>query len=209
MTCEPLPNTGLDAPVLVVLGAAVLFLLVGVWILLRARRFRGGAAATLVLVVIAVGAGITVGLAPASPAYATPLDCTTASPGQITESATEPGADNSLTITQTSTMDNLAPGVEPVEITGRVVNNGPDDTFITAISVEIVGVTKLTGSAAGPCDASDYVLVDSRMPVGKLLAPNGGSTAFRGAAIGFNNKSTNQDACQGATIQLRYRTVQA
>ena len=41
------------------------------------------------------------------------------------------------------------------------------------------------------------------MPVGRTLDP-GGSTLFAGASIGFYDKSTNQDACWGATILLRY-----
>ena len=35
------------------------------------------------------------------------------------------------------------------------------------------------------------------------------TVVYGGAAIGFNNKSSNQDACQGATLELRYRTVPA
>ena len=41
------------------------------------------------------------------------------------------------------------------------------------------------------------------MPVGRTLDP-GGSTPFSGAFIGFSDKSTNQDACQGAAIKLLY-----
>jgi hypothetical protein len=213
MTCEPLPNTGLGAPVLVVLAAAALFLLVGLWILLRARNCRGMTTVAL-LVLFAVGVGIAVGAVPASPASAAPADCPSASPNETsqptqtaTESATQPGVGNSLTITQTSTMNHLAPGVDPVDITGRVVNNGPDDTFIAAITVEIISVTKERGAHAGPCDVSDYVLLNTRMTVDRALAPNGGSTDFGGAAIGFNNKSTNQDACQGAHLKLLYRAL--
>ena len=32
----------------------------------------------------------------------------------------------------------------------------------------------------------------------------GGSTAFAGASIGFNDKSTNQDACKGAAVTVHY-----
>lgn len=232
MSCEPLPNTGLDGPVLLVLTVATALLLVGLWSLLHGRRSRGAGAATLLLVILAIGGGITIGLVPASPAQAAPVDCPSPGPNQTnqptqsaelsqsleptqtaTESATEsptpPPADNSLTITQTSVMDNLAPGVEPAEIAGLVVNNGPDSTFITAITVEITAVTKRAGAVDGTCDASDYVLLDTRMPVGRTLAANGGSTDFSGAVIGFNNKSSNQDACQGATIALRYRAISA
>jgi len=67
-----------------------------------------------------------------------------------------------------------------------------------------LGVVRATGAAAGTCGAGDHVLLDVRMPVGQPLASYGGSTAFAGASIGFDDKSTNQDACQGATVHLHY-----
>jgi hypothetical protein len=112
--------------------------------------------------------------------------------------------DNSLTITQTSTMTGMAPGVAPRLITGVVVNNGPDDTFITVVRVGISSVVKAAGARPGGCDATDYVLLDTRMRVGKMLAPSGGSATFGGARIGFTNKLTNQDACKGASVTLLY-----
>ena len=194
MKCDPLPNTGLDTTVLPVLVIALGCVIVGLGILLLVRRRHGRATATLLLLlIVSCGAGMV--LVPSSPALASPSDCTPDS------------GDNSLTITQTSTMEGLAPGVAPAEITGLVVNNGPDSTHVTAIAVEIVSVTTEPGSPTGTCDATDYVLLDPRMPVNRTLGP-GGSTTFTGASIGFSNKSTtNQDACQRATIHLRYTTV--
>jgi LPXTG-motif cell wall-anchored protein len=193
MKCDPLPNTGLDAPVLALLVIGVVCVMVGIPILLRARRRHGRTTATL-LVLLIVSCGAAMVLVQSSPALASPSDCTA-----------DPGL-NSLTITQTSTMEGLAPGVAPADITGLVVNNGPDSTFITAIAAEIVSVTMEPAARPGTCDATDYVLLDSRMPVNRTLSP-GGSTTFTGASIGFSDKSTNQDACKRATIHLRYTTV--
>ena len=192
MTCDPLPNTGLDAPVLAVLIIAVVCLLLGLGMLVVGRR-RGRTAATLMVLLI-LGCGAAIVLVPASPALASPSDCT-ADPGN-----------NSLTITQTSTMEGIAPGIAPAEITGLVVNNGPDSTFITAVAVEIVSISTHPRSPTGRCDATDYALLNPRMPVDRTLGP-GGSTPFAGASIGFSNKSINQDACKRATIHLRYTTV--
>jgi LPXTG-motif cell wall-anchored protein len=216
MTC--LPNTGLDAPVLVVLAAGAAFALVGLAVLWRARR-SGAGAALLLLVVVAVGAGVSVGLAAAPPAFAdcnhdngsdshndTDPDSTATTEPEVTETVIEPEVDNSLTITQTSTMDDLRPGAEPKPIAGIVVNNGPDDTFVTAIVVSIEAVDRSDDAVPGRCDATDYVLLDVHMPVGETLGPYGGTAVFKGAAIGLTNKSTNQDACQGATVTLRYVT---
>ena len=193
MTCDPLPNTGLDAPVMAVLAIAVGCLLVGLGMLV-VRRQRGRTAPTLMMLLI-LGCGAAIGLIPSAPALASPSDC-----------GTSGAANNWLTITQTSTMEGLAPGVAPADITGLVVNNGPDSTFITAIAVEIVEVITEPAARPGTCDATDYTLLDPRMPVNRTLGP-GGSTTFRGASIGFSDKSTNQDACKHATIHLRYTTV--
>lgn len=111
-------------------------------------------------------------------------------------------------------MEGLAPGIAPVAITGIVTNNGTDSTNIYDIEVEIVAITTALDSAPGVCDPSDYFLVTeedpldtdpsrARMPVNQFLNP-GESIMFDGAHIGFSNKSTNQDSCKGATIQLLY-----
>ena len=187
MTCDPLPTTGLEIGPLVLVALALLALGV-VLVLARSRRRAGGLAATLVLAL--AGVGLVVALAPSAQAAST--DCVTAAGG-------------TLTITQTSTMVGLAPGVAPVAITGLVTNHGPDSTVVAAVDVAIVSVTRAPGRS-GTCDASDYVLLATRMPVGQTLAA-GASTTFTGAAIGFHDKPTLQDACQRATVRLLYTVV--
>ncbi len=195
MTCEPVADsaqpggsgpiayTGLPLGLLITL--AVLCCVAGAVLLLLARR-RGKVLSAALLILLS---GAAMSLTPGTSAEAATPDC--------------PPAQNSLTITQTSVMEGLAPGVGPVPIAGIVTNNGADSTDIIAVDVEISGVTTRAGSAPGTCDPSDYYLSDARMPVGRTLAP-GGSTAFAGASIGFSNKSTNQDTCKGATVQLLY-----
>jgi hypothetical protein len=73
------------------------------------------------------------------------------------------------------------------------------------VVVSIFAVEKAAGASAGPCDASDYLIVAPRMPVGQALA-GGASTTFSGASIGFANRASNQDGCQGATVTLLYTT---
>ncbi|MEV6876678.1 hypothetical protein [Amycolatopsis sp. NPDC051128] len=173
-----------------VLSLVIGCLAAGTALTLVSRRRNG----TLAVLLIVSLVGATTALFPATPAHATTSDC---------------GADgnhpagNSLTVTQTSTMDHLAPGVAPVPITGLVVNNGDDSTYLAAVEVQITSVTPAPGSPAGSCDAGDYLLVNARMPVARALGP-GGSAPFTGAAIGFRNKTVNQDSCQNATIHLLY-----
>lgn len=186
MNCDPLPNTGLDANVGLFLILAVICLIAGT-VLLWVTRQRTTAAPAALLIILVVGAAIA--LTPGPPAQAATSDCAT--------------SNNSLTVTQTSVMENLAPGTAPVPITGLVVNNGTDSTHITAVLVEITSVTASPRAPAGTCNASDYVLVDPQMPVDRTLSPRA-STPFAGASIGFSNKTTNQDACKHATIHLLY-----
>ena len=183
MTCAPLAATGLEAGQLVLLALA---LLVAGMLVRRSRRVTGAA---VMLALLVVGGGTVVG--PATPAQAAASDCVTT-------------ADNSLTVTQTSVMEGLAPGVAPADITGLIVNNGPDGTRIAAVDVVIVAVQP---GGPGTCDASDYLLLDARMPVAQQSIAPGGSTTFAGAAIGFRDKAIDQNACQNATILLRYTVV--
>ena len=234
MTCEPLARTGLEDPVLLVAIVAVGCFVVGALLLTLARRRSPGTAGALLLVVLlmtsatlgqlaptpASAAPSPCGAPPPAPAPASqpaapsasqpallPGSTVSSSPGPTVSSSpgpTPPPLNNSLTITQTSTMTGIAPGAAPRPITGLVVNNGPDDTFVAAVWVRISSVVKAPGARTGSCDATDYVLLNTRMRVQKMLAPSGGSATFGGARIGFTNKSTNQDACKGASVTLLY-----
>jgi len=194
MDCDTLAATGANATTALILVLAVSCLALGTWVLMMVRR-RGGRVGTAALLLMVLVGGFAVAATAPTPAQAAPGDC-----------PPRPAAENSLTITQTSVLRGLAPGVLPVRITGSVVNNGTDDTFIKAIEVEISSVSQLPESPRGHCDKTDYVLLDRLMPVNKALAP-GGSTTFTGAFIGFSNKSVNQDGCQRATVHLHYTAV--
>lgn len=188
MDCDALPDTG--GPALWALAVAVALLLGGSLLLLRARHGRKPSAVGLLLVVILGAGGL---LADVAHAHADASDCVT--PDRDTN--------NSLTITQISIIEGLAPNVAPTRITGRVRNNAQDTTFITAVTVSISSVVKAPGAPAGTCDSSDYILLNPRMPVGQTLGSLG-SVDFSGASIGFKNTSTNQDACKSATVNLLY-----
>ncbi len=185
MTCDSIAYTGPGVPLGLLLTIGVACLVVGAVVLLMTRRRGRVVTVALLLLISGAVVSITAGI----PTHALADDC--------------PPVNNSLSVIQTSVMEGLAPGIVPVAITGIVWNNSTESTVITAVDVEIIGVRTGPGSVPGVCDPSDYVLLNSQMPVGQTLAP-GGSTAFEGATIGFSNKSTNQDACKGATIELLY-----
>ncbi|MFC8801187.1 hypothetical protein ACFT2C_25935 [Promicromonospora sp. NPDC057138] len=190
MNCDLLPRTGPDVDLGLILIIAIACLVAGAVLLLAAARGRRRGATAVVAVLLM---GTVVVLGPGSAATAATTDCDS--------------SDNSLTVTQTSTMEGLAPGVAPAPITGRVVNNGTDSAYVAAVAVEITHVTAEPGAPAGACSAADYRVIDTTMTVGKTLGP-GGSAPFAGASIGFadqaTDQATDQDACQRATVHLLY-----
>jgi Flp pilus assembly protein TadG len=198
VTCDPLPATGLGANIGPLLVVAIVCLIAGTTLVLLARRTRGGPAVLAVLLLLGTVTTLTT-LGIQTPAQAATPGCSS-SPSSSGSSSSSVGR---LIITQTSTMVGLAPGVAPAPITGSVENDSAESTHITAVEVEINSVTPGPGSAAGSCGPSDYHLIAARMRVERTLEP-GASTPFAGASIGFSNKTTNQDACKGAAIQLLY-----
>ncbi|WP_156755229.1 hypothetical protein [Actinokineospora pegani] len=177
MTCEEVPLAHTGSPLALLLAIAALAVVAGV-LLVRSAR---GRAAFALLPLLLLGA-----LATAERPASADTVCL-------------------LRIEQTSVNENLRPGAAPQLISGRVTNDAPESTRVAAITVGIAGVTKARGAVAGECDASDYRLTETRMPVARLLGP-GESAVFSGARISFVNKDQLQDACQGAEVLLRYRS---
>jgi hypothetical protein len=191
-------------PVLGLVALAAVVVLVGIVVLLVAglRRPRGGVAVGLVALLVVAGWSAHQPGARAS----SPSSCATQGGSGSTGgggSGIDSASAGKLVITQTSLDADLGPGRPAEPLVGLVVNHGSSATVITTITVTIASVAKAPGAAVGPCDATDYVIVDPVMPVGRTVAA-GGSTTFRGATIGFRDKDTDQDGCQGARVALLY-----
>jgi hypothetical protein len=121
-------------------------------------------------------------------------------------SAASPGcsvAASVISVTQTSTITGLAPGIPAVAVEAIGTNIGNASIFVQMVVVSISSVTKAPLAAPGICDATDYVVQVPQMPVNQTVDP-AGSVDINGATIGFNDRATNQDACKGATVHLSY-----
>ena len=142
MICDPLPETGLDADVGLVVLLAIACLVSGAAMLLLARRGEGEAPAILVLLLILGTMTTLTVVGTGTPAQA-------AAPGCSSSSSVD-----RLIVTQTSTMVGLAPGVAAAPITGRLENHSEESTLITAVTVEIASITPQAGSSAGPAGSA-------------------------------------------------------
>jgi hypothetical protein len=184
--CTHLASTGLGFSVLTVTTVAIACLFIGI-VFLWARKRQGRRLLTVLLVMLGLCA--VVGIAQPSSAHAATTGCVDSSPA--------------FTIVQTSTIGGLAPGTPVLPITGTGTNSANTSIYVDSVAVRIVSVTKSPLAAHGTCDASDYVIQNPEMPIGETVAA-GQSVEFGGASIGFSDRATNQDACKGATVHLRY-----
>src|SRR3546814_3820682 len=100
---------------------------------------------TAILAVLIVEA--SAGAVSAAPAHAASSDCAS--------------AQSALTVTQTSIMDGLAPGVAPSTINGLVTNRSPDSTFIAAVRVDSIGVPRRVDDQDGTCTETGKRITDA------------------------------------------------
>ena len=135
---------------------------------------------------------------------------TTTGSGQGAGSATT-GVNNTLTFEQTA-LTAMFPGDSSQTLTVKVTNTAQQSVFVGDVAAYLE-VTKAGGAPAGTCDATDFLL-------GNAPAPGTAETALSLAwtdaeldkdefanatgSIQFNNKGSNQDACKGASVAVKY-----
>jgi hypothetical protein len=114
------------------------------------------------------------------------------------------GASDDITVNQVTEVMPMAPGTAAQALSGTFDNANPGPIYVTAVTASIASVFQ-DGEVAVGCDATDYTLSDPIMPVGNEVPAGDDQGAWTGASIEFaNNPAVNQDACQGATVNLAY-----
>lgn len=107
----------------------------------------------------------------------------------------------------------LFPGDNPAPINGTVTNSSTTQSAYVAAVHAYLTVVKATGAPAGTCDATDYLLAGSATaasPATEVAATftatdlTAGASAPFTIALKFNDKTTNQDSCKGATVTINY-----
>lgn len=111
-----------------------------------------------------------------------------------------------ITVVQTSTVSDLAPGAAAATLAGTFDNDDESEAtlHVTTVTASISGVTKAPNAPAGTCTAADYELTDAVMNVPQDLPYGESVGTWSGATIAFHSTNQNQDACKGATVTLAY-----
>jgi len=113
------------------------------------------------------------------------------------------GSSTALTVNQTTTLTAMYPGDSAQTISGNFGNTNSGPIHVNTVTASISSVTPASG-VSGTCDATDFTLANAAMTVNADVPAGSGVGSWSGATIKFNNKTTNQDACKGATVNLRY-----
>jgi ABC-type uncharacterized transport system permease subunit len=112
------------------------------------------------------------------------------------------GTSATLVVVQTSTVEAMGPGVAAQPLSGNFNNGGDGPAYVGSVSVVV------SGTSAPGCDADDYAVSGSPMTVDDQVSTGTAVGAWTGATIAFaNDPLVNQDACQGATVDLTYEIV--
>jgi hypothetical protein len=112
------------------------------------------------------------------------------------------GVSAAITVVQTSTVEDMGPGVPAQPLSGNFDNATTGPVYVNDVTASIASVTPV---GAGVCTADDYVLTGAVMAVDAEVPVGTGVGAWSGATIAFDNDPlVNQDGCQGATVNLAY-----
>ena len=144
---------------------------------------------TLVLAVLAA-----VGISVAAYAYWT-------GGGSGTGSATT-GDVAGLTVNQTSSITGLYPGGDAQTLSGNFDNANDSAVKIGSVTA-IVKDTNKDGCTADDFEIGGAAVVNAEVPKGTAQG------SWTGLTVKMLNRSANQDACQGATVNIEYTATAA
>ena len=115
------------------------------------------------------------------------------------------GTSTDITAAQTSTITGMHPGDSAQTLSGDFTNTNSGPVYVSTVTASIASVTPSADAPSGTCDATDYTLANTVMTVDAEVPVGSDVGAWSGATVQFNDKpTTNQDACQGATVNFTY-----
>jgi hypothetical protein len=147
---------------------------------------------------------IVIGIVAASLMGGSALAYWTTSGGSDSTGTATAGSASGITVEQTSFPSNLRPGSPAQDIAFKLTNpSASQSTYVTEVVASLGAVDQTTaGALLGTCDSTDFTLVSATKTINHDFAHGETASYPSGLSIEFNNKLTNQDACQGATVHL-------
>ena len=109
-------------------------------------------------------------------------------------SGASPVASTSSWVLSSTSLSGIAPGIAPMTIRGTATNASNQTQYIGTVSPTV------TGTSNSGCTAADFVVTSGVINTDVAS----GSTGLNFGTIAFNDTASNQDACQGVTVNLSF-----
>jgi hypothetical protein len=119
------------------------------------------------------------------------------------EGSADTGTTQAVTVNQTSTVTDLAPGSGTQPLSGDFDNPNSGPVYITAVAAEVTEVNDALGDPIVGCSAADYTIAGTGA-VGASVPAGNGEGSWGNLTIAFNNTADNQDACKNAQLVISY-----
>jgi hypothetical protein len=104
-----------------------------------------------------------------------------------------------------STASGLYPGGPALPINFSVTNPGSIPAALNTVTIAITTITNQHGTSGGACDPAWFTVTQPTVINGSVAAGATWDDTSSGASIQLNNSSTiDEDACQGATVNLKF-----
>jgi len=113
--------------------------------------------------------------------------------------AADTGTTIDITVNQTSTVTDLAPGSGTQELSGTFTNTNAEPVYVAAVTAEVTSV-KVGGVEVTDACAEDY-LIGGTATVGQEVVTD---DTWSGLNISMTNTGISQDACKDAQLVITY-----
>jgi hypothetical protein len=121
-------------------------------------------------------------------------------------SGTTAGAPTGITVNQSTVVTNLYPGATATALSGTFDNSNAGAVHLNSVTASVVSVDP-THTTAG-CNFNDYVIAGTGTVGSSGNVPAGnGVGSWSGLTVQLQNTGSNQNACQGATVNISYGTT--
>jgi hypothetical protein len=122
------------------------------------------------------------------------------------------GSNVAISLTQTSTVTAMAPGIAAQALSGTFGNTNAGPVFVKTVVATVTGTEKPVGTPNPGCTAADYTIAGTSVVQGATAGlgaqvPTGSAGTWSGLTISFNSTASNQDACKGAVVTIGYSTT--
>ena len=115
------------------------------------------------------------------------------------------GTTSSITVNQTVSPTNLAPG-GTVALSGNFNNPNSSKVYVTAVTATVTTFSLQADAGKPACTQADFTITGTA-PVGAEILTGNAVGSWSGLSLNMIDSATNQDNCKSITVPITYASV--